>query len=81
MRTYYQGKHATLYNQTWRRFSQKTLTEVLSTIDFSQLERATEERGDSLRILDVACGTGCLLQKLERRSRNPLLEIYLKSMN
>jgi ubiquinone/menaquinone biosynthesis C-methylase UbiE len=74
MRTYYQGKHAALYNQTWQRFSEKTLTQAFSTIDFRQLEKETEERGHPLRILDVACGTGLLLQNLA--SRLPHAQLY-----
>ena len=74
MRTYYQGKHATLYNQTWKRFSEKTLTQTFSTIDFKQLDKDIAERGHPPCILDVACGTGCLLQMLA--SRLPHAELY-----
>ena len=64
MRTYYMGKRATSYNQTWKAFSEKTLAATCSTIDLTGLGKAARARECPPRILDVACGTGLLLQRL-----------------
>lgn len=62
MKTYYTGKRAAFYNRTWKRFSEKTLAATCSAIDLAQLQEIARTR--ELRILDVACGTGLLLQWL-----------------
>jgi ubiquinone/menaquinone biosynthesis C-methylase UbiE len=63
MSTYYVGKRATSYNRIWKTFSEKTLAATYSTIDLAQLEEVAETRKEPLRVLDVACGTGLLLQQ------------------
>ncbi|MBO0778859.1 MAG: methyltransferase domain-containing protein, partial [Ktedonobacteraceae bacterium] len=74
MRSYYRGKRAVCYNQTWKRFSEKTLAMTCSTIDFKQLQGDAGAREGPLRVLDVACGTGLLLQSLV--SHLPHVELY-----
>jgi ubiquinone/menaquinone biosynthesis C-methylase UbiE len=74
MRTYYTEKRATSYNRTWLAFSAKTLTVACSTIDLTQLWKTARTREGSPRILDVACGTGLLLQRLAQII--PQAELY-----
>ncbi len=62
MKTYYSGKYARSYNQSWKVFTEKTLAATRSTIDFTRLHDAAQNH--PLRILDVACGTGLILQSL-----------------
>ncbi len=63
MRSYYTGKHAQQYNQTWKAFSQKTLEEVLAAIDVAALRASSHIRQSELTILDAGCGTGLLLER------------------
>lgn len=74
MDTYYTGKHATSYNSTWQTFSQKTLVATLSAIDIAGLQQKMSTQGRVLRILDVACGTGLLLEQFSRLF--PQAELY-----
>ncbi len=71
VRTYYTEKHALSYNRTWQTFSEKTLAATCSLID---LERLQAVRDGQARILDVACGTGLLLQRLAHLI--PQAELY-----
>src|ERR1700733_5163581 len=64
MKTYYRGKRAAFYNQTWKTFSARTLTETCACIDLTQLQKALSVQKHVPRILDAACGTGLLLQRL-----------------
>ena len=64
MRTYYTKKRARSYNQRWKVFSEKTHAALSSIIDFAQLEEICKPREQPLRILDAACGTGLLLERL-----------------
>ncbi|HEY4383540.1 MAG TPA: class I SAM-dependent methyltransferase [Ktedonobacteraceae bacterium] len=64
MESYYTGKRATSYNRIWKTFSAKTLTATCSVIDLTQLQVVARKHGKYPRILDVACGTGLLLQQL-----------------
>lgn len=64
MSTYYRGKRATSYNRTWKAFSEKTLATTRSIIDLTELRNVASERESPPHILDVACGTGLLLQHL-----------------
>lgn len=66
MKTYYNSKRAVSYNRTWRAFSQKTLAATCSVIDLTRLRNFAEKHFRVPRILDVACGTGLLLQQLDR---------------
>lgn len=74
MSTYYTEKRATSYNRTWRAFSAKTLAVTCSTIDLTQLWKTARAREGSPRILDIACGTGLLLQRLAQLI--PQAELY-----
>jgi ubiquinone/menaquinone biosynthesis C-methylase UbiE len=74
MSRFYTGKHALHYNQRWRNFIERTLTETLEMIDLSALRTYAEHSGHRLRVLDVACGTGLLLKRLVERI--PQLEVY-----
>jgi ubiquinone/menaquinone biosynthesis C-methylase UbiE len=52
------------YNRTWKTFSEKTLAATCSTIDLTGLRKAARARECPPRILDAACGTGLLLERL-----------------
>ncbi len=64
MSTYYTGRRARHYNARWRTFTEKTLAETLAMIDVTALRSLPERLGRLPRLLDVACGTGILLQQL-----------------
>ncbi|GCE16975.1 class I SAM-dependent methyltransferase [Dictyobacter kobayashii] len=66
MNTYYRGKRAAAYNQTWKTFSDKTLAATIATIDLERLQEIPAIKEKQPEILDVACGTGLLLQQLAR---------------
>lgn len=74
MKTYYTEKRAYRYNRTWRKFLRKTLPATLSAIDSASLEKRANSRKYPLRMLDVACGTGLLLEQLSQRF--PQAELY-----
>ncbi len=74
MRTYYTEKRATSYNRTWKAFSEKTLAATCSSIDLTRLQKVAQTRERSPRILDVASGTGLLLQLLAHLI--PQAELY-----
>ncbi|GHO96436.1 hypothetical protein KSF_064840 [Reticulibacter mediterranei] len=73
-RTYYTEKHAASYNRTWQTFSEKTLAATCSLIDLERLHAVRDEQARVPRILDVACGTGLLLQRLAHLI--PQAELY-----
>lgn len=73
-KTYYAGKYAASYNHTWEKFSTRTLACTCSMINFVDLQAVASARGQPVRILDVGCGTGLLLQSLA--ARLPLAELY-----
>jgi len=64
MRSYYQGKHAVQYNQTWQPFLRKTLGAAEAAIDLNSPSRCADHRPSPLRFLDAGCGTGLLLERL-----------------
>ena len=64
MKTYYAGKYAASYNHTWKDFSSKTLANTCSVIDFARLQSVSISQERPVRVLDVGCGTGLLLQSL-----------------
>jgi ubiquinone/menaquinone biosynthesis C-methylase UbiE len=64
MSTYYTGRRARRYNARWLTYSEKTLAEALAMIDVPALREVPERLERSPRVLDVACGTGMLLQRL-----------------
>jgi ubiquinone/menaquinone biosynthesis C-methylase UbiE len=68
--TYYSGKRARSYNRSWQTFSARTLAATCSVIDLTQLREVARVP----RILDVACGTGLLLQRLSQLF--PQAELY-----
>lgn len=63
MSQYYSGQRAQSYNTRWHTFTQKTLEEVTALLDMATLHHLYQQ-AQPLRILDVACGTGVLLQYL-----------------
>jgi len=64
MNNYYTGKRAASYNRTWKTFSEKTLEATCSAIDLTLLLDGAGGSERPSRILDAACGTGLLLQRL-----------------
>ena len=74
MKTYYSGEHARHYNQTWETFSQKTHAATLSLIDLTRLQHAASTPEHPPRFLDVACGTGLLLEQFTHLI--PHAEVY-----
>jgi SAM-dependent methyltransferase len=64
MSTYYTGRRARRYNARWHTYSEKTLAEALAMIDVPALREVPERLERSPRVLDVACETGMLLQRL-----------------
>ena len=64
MNAYYIGRRARHYNARWRTYSVKTLDATLEMIDSVALRKVPERLNRSPRVLDVACGTGLLLQRL-----------------
>lgn len=67
MSSYYSGSRAHSYNRRWRNFTTKTLAEVIAMIDFQALSQVQEQQGRTAKVLDVACGTGLLLQRILER--------------
>lgn len=63
MKNFYRGKNASRYNHQWRTFTNRTLTQVLSSIKETILP-SLAERQQHLRVLDIACGTGTLLKRI-----------------
>src|SRR5579863_8109563 len=74
MSRYYIGKRAWRYNVRWRTFTERSLAMALATIDDTALEHVVEQQGRPPRILDVACGTGVLLQAIIKRVQDA--EVY-----
>jgi ubiquinone/menaquinone biosynthesis C-methylase UbiE len=74
MSSYYQGKNATTYNSIWRTFNERTLAAAFAQVDIEQLQAVAQQAQRPLRVLDVACGTGLLLNTL--LSRLPEVEAY-----
>lgn len=64
MKSYYRGEHATRYNSTWKTFLQKTLDAACAMIDVASLQQKAQAYQHPIRILDTACGTGLLLERL-----------------
>jgi ubiquinone/menaquinone biosynthesis C-methylase UbiE len=74
MSTYYTGKRAQHYNTRWHTYTARTLEETLVMIDISALRSIQKRLGRCPRVLDVACGTGILLQRL--LAQLPDIEAY-----
>ncbi len=74
MSGYYTGQNARYYNLRWHSFTERTLAETISTIDVAQLQSISSQQGRPPRVLDVACGTGVLLQMLFKHI--PAMEGY-----
>jgi ubiquinone/menaquinone biosynthesis C-methylase UbiE len=74
MSTYYTGKRAQHYNTRWHTYTARTLEETLVMIDMSALRSIQKRLGRCPRVLDVACGTGILLQRL--LAQLPDVEVY-----
>lgn len=74
MSTYYTGKRAKHYNVRWRTFTERSLAMTMTMIDETALRAVREQQGRPPRVLDVACGTGLLLQAIIKRV--PEGEVY-----
>lgn len=64
MSGYYTGRQARGYNTRLRTFTERTLSEALVLVNVAALRGIPEREGRPPRVLDVACGTGILLQRL-----------------
>lgn len=64
MNTYHTGWYAHHYNKIWSDLIEKSTSETMAMIDFDALSRIPERLGRKPRVLDIACGTGILLQRL-----------------
>ena len=58
----------------WRTFTQRSLAMVMTMIDETALHTVLQQQGRPPRVLDVACGTGILLQAIIKRV--PEGEVY-----
>ncbi len=65
--SYYQGRQADQYYQRWQKYTQKTLAATLAMIDDEVLHQVAIQQKRPARLLDVACGTGILLQYMLER--------------
>lgn len=74
MGRYFTGRRARRYNARWQTFNEKTLGEALAMIDLAALRSVPQRLGRAPRVLDVACGTGILLDRLLRQV--PGVEAY-----
>lgn len=74
MRSYYLGKYAAHYNQTWQPFLRKLLGTAEAAIDWRAFQSRAVRHPSPLRFLDVGCGTGLLLEQLARLC--PSAELY-----
>jgi ubiquinone/menaquinone biosynthesis C-methylase UbiE len=63
----YRGDRARTYDRRWRTFTERTQAATLGLVDVAALRRLPEQLGRPLRLLDVCCGTGRLLDALARR--------------
>ena len=64
MGNYDTGRRVSNYNARWRTFTERTLTQALALVDVVMLQGLPGRLGRPPRILDVACGTGVLLQRV-----------------
>lgn len=74
MSKYYTEKRARRYNVRWRTFTEHSLAMVMTMIDTTSLHAVLEQEKRPPRVLDVACGTGILLQAIIKRV--PEVEVY-----
>lgn len=74
MSKYYTEKRARRYNVHWRTFTERSLAMVMTMIDAPSLHTVLEQEKCPPRVLDVACGTGILLQAIIKRV--PEVEVY-----
>jgi len=74
MSSYYTGWRARRYNILWRRYTRRTLAQVMAIIDVDALHSVKTRLGRPPRVLDVACGTGILLQQVLKQA--PDAEAY-----
>ena len=74
MNSYYRGQNARHYNTRWQAYTAKTLAEARAMIDSTTLQRIAEQGQRPPRVLDLACGTGILLQQIV--GQMPEMEVY-----
>lgn len=74
MSSYYTGERARRYDVRWRTFTERSLAMALAMIDYTALRQVLEQQGRPPRMLDVACGTGVLMQEIIKRV--PDVEVY-----
>ncbi|MDQ2906941.1 MAG: class I SAM-dependent methyltransferase [Chloroflexota bacterium] len=67
MDNYYRGAHALHYNTRWHTFTERTLTHVLTFLKEETIQFAPASSHQKLHVLDVACGTGRLIELLSQR--------------
>jgi ubiquinone/menaquinone biosynthesis C-methylase UbiE len=67
MNSYYRGAHARHYNRRWHTFTERTLTRVLTLLEGETFLFAPASSHRKLHVLDVACGTGRLIELLSQR--------------
>ncbi|MEO7021188.1 MAG: class I SAM-dependent methyltransferase [Ktedonobacteraceae bacterium] len=72
--SYYRGRYARQYNTRWRTYTEKTLAAARTLIDGAALQRVLEQHQRPPRMLDVACGTGILIQQMLQQMPN--MEAY-----
>lgn len=70
MNKYYRGQNASRYNKRWQGYTEKTLAAAEAMIDYTALDRVALQPQRPVRALDIACGTGILLQHLLERVPN-----------
>lgn len=74
MNRYYRGQNARRYNRRWQAYTAKTLAEASAMVDSAALQRIIELGQRVPRMLDLACGTGILLQQMMEQV--PGMEVY-----
>lgn len=61
---YHTGWYAQHYNKTWHDLIEKSMSETLAMVDCDALYNIPRQLGRRARVLDIACGTGILLERL-----------------
>lgn len=67
MSIYYQGRRAQSYDQLSSPFTERTLSETLALLSVEAISELAQQHNRAPQLLDVACGTGILLDRLHQR--------------